>query len=64
MCAEAEARGKAAATEALRAGMGSVSGSERKELMAQFKKFYDENVALQMQLDRHRIIVANLEREL
>ena len=64
MCAEAEARGKAAATAALQAGMGNVSGSERTELMAQFKKFYDENVALQMQLDRHRIIVANLEREL
>jgi len=63
MCMEAEAKGKAAATEALRAGMGNAADSDRRELMTQFKKFYDENVSLQIQLDRHKIMVANLERE-
>jgi hypothetical protein len=63
MCSEAEAKGKAAAEEALRSGMGNATDSDYTELMIQFKEFYDENVSLQMQLDRQKLVIENLERD-
>jgi chromosome segregation ATPase len=51
LCNEAEERGKAVANEELRMGFKSLKDNERKELMSQFKNFYEENLTLQEKLD-------------
>ena len=52
LCKEAEERGKAAASQELKAGIKSLKGHEQEELMFQLKRFYEENVALQNKLEK------------
>lgn len=77
MCTEAEERGKAAASQQFRGGISNLDEKDRKELMGQFRRFYEENLDLQGKLDKlegdlaasrdsegkHKAVMEQMERE-
>jgi chromosome segregation ATPase len=51
LCREAEERGKVSASTELRSGFKSIKDDDKKELIGQFRQFYEENTELQKRLD-------------
>jgi chromosome segregation ATPase len=64
LCREAEERGKVSASEELRSGFKSIKDDDKKELIGQFRQFYEENTELQKKLDdKESALVAARETE-
>jgi len=63
LCKEAEEKGRKMAAKQIRAEIKSLEETERAELLAQFKKFYEENISLQKKLEESQAALALARRD-